>query len=107
LQSLNSSSGVATDPCGITGSQSEPHRAIPSMRPTRVEEILQPYQDDIPLHPSVKMGDKITQAIELMVRNNVKCITVLRNQRPIGLVRLEDAFRKIGLQTPRDRPFTR
>jgi hypothetical protein len=100
LQRINSWSGVAAEPYGTTGSKREPHRAIPVMRPTRVEEILQPYQDGIPLHPSVKMGDKIIQAIELMVRNNVKCITVLKNQRPVGLVRLEDAFRKIGLQRP-------
>jgi CBS domain-containing protein len=82
------------------GSNRELHGVIPTMRRTRVEEILQPYQDGLALQPSVKVGDKIIHAIELMVRSNVKCIAVLKNQRPVGMVRLEDAFRKIGLQRP-------
>jgi signal-transduction protein with cAMP-binding, CBS, and nucleotidyltransferase domain len=45
----------------------------------------------------VDMGDRIIHAIELMVRNNMKCIAVLKNQRPIGIIHLEDAFQKIGL----------
>jgi signal-transduction protein with cAMP-binding, CBS, and nucleotidyltransferase domain len=68
------------------------------MKRTRVEEILHPYQEGVPLQPAVKMGDKIILAIELMVRNNLKCIAVLKNQRPIGIIHLEDAFQKIGLQ---------
>jgi hypothetical protein len=100
LQIASLSGDVPADPCGTMGLNRELDGAIPIMRPTSVEEILQPYQDDVPLHPSVKMGDKIIHAIELMVRNNVKCIAVLKNQRPVGMVRLEDAFRKIGLQRP-------
>ena len=67
------------------------------MRKTKVDEILRPYTEGIPIDPSVHMGDRIIHAIELMVKNNLKCITVLKNQRPIGIVHLEDAFRKIGL----------
>jgi signal-transduction protein with cAMP-binding, CBS, and nucleotidyltransferase domain len=48
------------------------------------------------------MGDRIIHAIELMVRNNLKCIAVLKNQRPIGIVHLEDAFQKIGLMPARE-----
>jgi CBS domain-containing protein len=68
------------------------------MRRRKVDEILQPYVEGVPLDPSVHLGDQIIHAIELMVRNNMKCIAVLRNQRPVGIVRLEDAFLKIGLQ---------
>jgi len=67
------------------------------MRIRKVEEILRPYTEGIPIDPSVHMGDRIIHAIELMVRNNLKCIAVLKNQRPIGIVHLEDAFQKIGL----------
>ena len=67
------------------------------MRQTKIDEILLPYEDGVPLDPSVKMGDKITTAIELMVGKNLKQIAVVRNQRPVGMVRLEDAFKKIGL----------
>ena len=67
------------------------------MRKGKVDEILRPYAEGVPLDPSVDMGDRIIHAIELMVRNNLKCIAVLKNQRPIGIVHLEDAFQKIGL----------
>jgi hypothetical protein len=100
LHRITSTSGVSADPGGTLGSNRGLHGTTPIMERTRVEEILQPYQDGLPLQPSVKMGDKIIHAIELMVRNNVKSIAVLKNQRPVGMVRLEDAFRKIGLQRP-------
>jgi CBS domain-containing protein len=100
LHGITSKGVVSADPGGTHGSNRGLHGTAPIMERTRVEEILQPYQDGLPLQPSVKIGDKITHAIELMVRNDVKCIAVLRNQRPVGMVRLEDAFRKIGLQRP-------
>jgi predicted transcriptional regulator len=67
------------------------------MRRRKVDEILLPYEDGLPLDPSVKIGDQIIMAIELMVGKNLKRIAVVRNQRPVGMVRLEDAFKKIGL----------
>ena len=68
------------------------------MKRKRVDEILLPYRGDVPLHPSVTIGDKIIRAIELMVDNDLKCIAVVKNNKPIGIVCLDDAFRKIGLQ---------
>ncbi|MGD2124546.1 MAG: CBS domain-containing protein [Desulfobacteraceae bacterium] len=68
------------------------------MKRRSVEEILLPYKKEVPLDPSVGMGDKITHAIEIMVRHNLKYIAVVHNRRPVGMVRLEDAFEKIGLQ---------
>ena len=67
------------------------------MRRRNVDEILLPYEDGLPLDPSVQIGDRIITAIELMVRENLRQIAVVRNQRPVGMVRLEDAFNKIGL----------
>jgi len=67
------------------------------MRRRKVDEILLPYEDEVPLDPSVKIGDRIITAIEVMVGKNLKQIAVLRNQRPVGMIRLEDAFKKIGL----------
>jgi CBS domain-containing protein len=67
------------------------------MRRRKVDEILLPYEDGLPLDPSVTIGDRIITAIEVMVRENLKRIAVVRNQRPVGMVRLEDAFKKIGL----------
>ncbi|MCJ7595555.1 MAG: CBS domain-containing protein [Desulfobacterales bacterium] len=68
------------------------------MKRKRVDEILLPYKEDVPLHPSVNIGDKIIRAIELMVDNELKCIAVVKNSKPIGMVCLDDAFRTIGLQ---------
>jgi CBS domain-containing protein len=71
------------------------------MKEKKVGEILLPFRQDVPLHPSVKLEDRIIRAIELMVTNNLKCIAVIRNNQPVGMVRLEDAFEKVGLQGSR------
>ena len=68
------------------------------MKTIKVSEIALPYKEGVPLYPSVTMNDKIMHAIELMVKNNLKNIAVVRNNQPIARVRLEDAFRKLGLQ---------
>ena len=74
------------------------------MRRRKVDEILKPYTEGVPIDPSVHVGDRIIHAIELMVRNNLKCIAVIKHQRPIGIVSLEDAFQKIGLHSAKERP---
>ena len=68
------------------------------MKQRKVEEIVLPFKEGIPLHPSVRIGDKIIRAIELMVRNDLKCIAVIRKDRPVGMVCLDDAFQRVGLK---------
>lgn len=70
------------------------------MKEKKIEEILQPLQEGLPLHPSLSLGDKIIHAIEIMVDNNLKCVAVVRDNRPIGMVCLKDAFQKLGLKMP-------
>ena len=70
------------------------------MKVKKVEEILLPFRADVAVHPSVSARDKITFAIELMLNNNLKYIAVLRGKQPIGIVRLEDAFKSLGLEMP-------
>jgi CBS domain-containing protein len=67
------------------------------MGPKKVREFIRPFQAGLPLNPCVTADDKITRAISLMLNNEVKCIAVVRNNRPIGFIRLEDAFEAIGL----------
>ncbi|MFH2012434.1 MAG: CBS domain-containing protein [Pseudomonadota bacterium] len=67
------------------------------MKEKKVEDILIPFKEGIPLHPSVALNDKIVQAIELMVNNNLKCIAVIENQLPVGIVCLKDALQEMGL----------
>jgi CBS domain-containing protein len=74
------------------------------MRRKRVTEILLPYREEVPQSPSVDVQDSISRAVELMVNNNLKCITVLRDQKPAGIVRLEDALERLGLRAGRISP---
>lgn len=70
------------------------------MREQKAKDIVLPFEEGTPLHPSVTMDDKIMNAVELMVKNDLKRITVVHKGRPIGIIRLEDAFRNLGLQAP-------
>ncbi len=70
------------------------------MKGKKVEEILLPFREGMQLYPSVTMSDKIIHAVELMVKNNLKNIAVVRNKRPIGMIRLEDALEELGLNMP-------
>jgi CBS domain-containing protein len=70
------------------------------MRSCKVDSIIAPYTEDVPLTPSVTLGEKISRAIELMLKHNLNRIAVVRNQRAIGMVRLEDAFHELGLEMP-------
>jgi predicted transcriptional regulator len=70
------------------------------MKSRKVDNILLPCPADLPTTPSVPAGEKITRAIELMLCHNLNRIAVVRNQRAIGMIRLEDAFQEIGLEMP-------
>ena len=64
-----------------------------------VREIIRPYSEGTPLEPSVKLSDKITSAVEVMANHHMSRVAVVRNQQPVGVIRLEDAFQALGLQT--------
>jgi predicted transcriptional regulator len=67
------------------------------MGPKKVRELIRPFRESIPLDPCVMADDKITRAISLMIDNEVKRIAVVRNDKPIGFIRLEDALEVLGL----------
>lgn len=64
----------------------------------RVQDIIRPLEAGVPLEPAVMVHDKLIYAIEMMVRSNLSAITVVRHDRPIGMVRLHDALEELGLQ---------
>jgi CBS domain-containing protein len=70
------------------------------MASRKIDPIIRPCSADLPVEPSVGIGEKITRAIELMVSHEVNRIAVVRNRRAIGMIRLEDAFHEIGLEMP-------
>jgi predicted transcriptional regulator len=70
------------------------------MKSRKVDSIIVPYTEEVPLTPSVALGEKITRAIELMLHHNLSRIAVVRNQRAIGVICLKDALQEIGLEMP-------
>ena len=70
------------------------------MASRNIDPIIRACTEDLPLDPSVGIGEKITRAIELMVSHNLSRIAVVRNRRAVGMIRLEDAFQEIGLDMP-------
>ena len=65
-----------------------------------VREILLPFSGELPLSPSVHIDDPVSKAIEVMVRHNLRTLPVFRDRRPVGQVRLQDAFTIMGIQMP-------
>jgi len=68
------------------------------MRVKQVSDIVRPFQDALPMNPSVELSDKVIHAVELMASHNCNRIAVVRNRRLIGMVRLDDALEKLGLK---------
>jgi CBS domain-containing protein len=70
------------------------------MTSRNIDPIIRTCCENLPLEPSVDIGEKITRAIELMVSHNLNRIAVVRNRHVVGMIRLEDAFQEIGLELP-------
>ena len=68
------------------------------MKRLAVEAIIIPIEEGVPVNPSVGPEDRITDAIEVMLKNDLKRIAVTEAGQAIGMIRLEDAFKKIGLE---------
>ncbi len=99
MQRSTSSQGPSAVLDRVTDSQRESSK-WDTMRRRRVDEILLPYVEGVPVDPCVEMGEKLINAIQVMVSNNLKCLAVKRNQKLVGMIRLEDAFQKVGLTLP-------
>lgn len=67
------------------------------MHTKKVKSILLPCRKEVPINYTVTPEDKVVYAVELMVDHNMKTIAVVRNGRPIGMIRLEDALKELGL----------
>ena len=67
------------------------------MKTKKVIEIITPLLQGVPHSPSVEYKEDITQAIKIMLNGNLQWIRVVRNNKPIGMIRLKDAFREVGL----------
>jgi len=68
------------------------------MKKLAVESIIKPMEEEITLKPFVGPEDRITEAIEVMLRNDLKRIAVIEGTRPVGMITLDDALKKLGLE---------
>ncbi|MDY6990104.1 MAG: hypothetical protein SWQ30_18845 [Thermodesulfobacteriota bacterium] len=68
------------------------------MKKLVVEAIIIPIEEGVALEPSVGPEDRITEAIEIMLKNDLKRIAVARGNKLMGMIRLQDAFKQIGLE---------
>ena len=67
------------------------------MKKLSVASIVISMEENMLLKPSVGPEDRITDAIEIMLKHNLKRIAVMEDREPIGMIRLEDALREVGL----------
>ncbi|OEU51884.1 MAG: hypothetical protein BA861_05585 [Desulfobacterales bacterium S3730MH5] len=68
------------------------------MKRLAVETIIIPMEEGVALKPSVGPEDRITEAIEVMLKNDLRRIGVTEGDRVLGMIRLEDALKKVGLE---------
>jgi CBS domain-containing protein len=70
----------------------------PTMKRLAVEEIIIPIEEGVALKPSVSPQDRITEALEVMLKNDVKRLAVTREKEVLGMITLEDALKQVGLE---------
>lgn len=68
------------------------------MKRLAVEAIIIPIEDGVALKPCVGPEDRVTEALEVMLKNNLKRIAVIRGKEVLGMIRLEDALKQVGLE---------
>ena len=68
------------------------------MEKLKVKEITLLMDENLSKRPSVSVDDKITDAIEVMLKNDLDRIPVTSKNEILGMIKLEDALKVIGLE---------
>lgn len=68
------------------------------MKRLAVEAIIIPIDEEVAFKPCVGPQDRITEALEIMLKNDLKRIAVTRGKEVLGMIRLEDALKSLGLE---------
>jgi len=68
------------------------------MEQLTVKEIILLTDSNLSTKPSVSVKDKITDAIEVMLKNDLDRIAVVSKDKIIGMIKLDDALKVIGLE---------
>ncbi len=67
------------------------------MEACQVKTVLLPYTPGVDLDHAVQPEDRLTYAVKTMLALGIKRIAVIRNGRPVGIIRLDDALARLGL----------
>lgn len=62
-----------------------------------VKSIMRPYVQGVSLKVTVAPEDRLTHAVKRMLLHNSRIIAVLQKDLPVGILRLEDALKQLGL----------
>ena len=73
-------------------------RAGNAMKKHEVKKIIVPINKNLAVKPSITAEDNITEAIEVLLKNDLKQIAVTEKDVVVGMIRLEDALKAIGLE---------
>ncbi|MBU4345254.1 MAG: CBS domain-containing protein [Desulfobacteraceae bacterium] len=68
------------------------------MEKLKVKEITLLMDENLSTEQSVSVEDKITDAIEVMLKNDLDRIAVTSKDKILGMIKLEDALKVIGLE---------
>ncbi|MDO9566019.1 MAG: CBS domain-containing protein [Candidatus Desulfaltia sp.] len=68
------------------------------MEKLKVKEITLLMDENLSAEQSVSLEDKITDAIEVMLKNDLDRIAVTSKNKILGMIKLEDALKVIGLK---------
>lgn len=68
------------------------------MEKLKVKEITLLMDKNLSIRPSVSVENKITDAIEVMLKNDLDRIAVTSKNKILGMIKLEDALKVIGLE---------
>lgn len=68
-----------------------------------VKDILIPLNRGTPRQPYVDINAKLAEAVEAMINSGVNRIVVVRRGYPVGMIRLHDAVKKLGIQVTSSR----
>jgi predicted transcriptional regulator len=68
------------------------------MEKLKVKDITLLMDENLSIRPSVSVEDKVTDAIEVMLKNDLDRIAVTNKDKILGMIKLKDALKVIGLE---------
>lgn len=58
---------------------------------------MKPVKAGLPEEPSVAPEDELSEVVRFMVKKNLKEVSVIKGEKVIGMIRLDELFEEMGL----------